>query len=43
MQEDGPIAQPVWLQLYRVYDKTVLGGSMHPTRYIFGEELAIQA
>lgn len=43
MQEDGPIAQPVWLQLYRVYDKAVLGGSMHPTRYIFGEELALQA
>ena len=43
MQEDGPIVQPLWRSLFTYYDKRVQGFQMHPTRYIFGEELAIQA
>ena len=43
MQEDGPIVQPLWRSLFTYYDKRVQGFQMHPTRYIFGEDLAIQA
>ena len=43
MQEDGPIVQPVWRSVFTFYDKRVMGFRMHPSNYIFGEELAIQA
>lgn len=43
MQEDGPIVQPLWRAIYNVADTRVLGFSMHPTSYIFGETLAIQS
>ena len=43
MQEDGPIVQPLWRQLFMVYDKKVLGFVPHPTQYIFGNELALKA
>lgn len=42
MQEDGPIVQPIWRGLFSFYDKRVKGYQQHPTRYIFGEELAIE-
>jgi peptide/nickel transport system substrate-binding protein len=42
MQEDGPIVQPLWRSVYAAYDKRVQGFKVHPTLYIFGEELAIQ-
>ncbi len=42
MQEDGPIVQPLWRGLFSFYDKRVKGYQQHPTRYIFGEELAIE-
>lgn len=42
MQEDGPIAQPLWRSVYAAYDKRVQGFQIHPTLYIFGETLAIQ-
>ena len=41
MQEDGPIAQPLWRSVYAAYDKRVKGFQLHPTLYIFGEDLAI--
>ena len=41
MQEDGPIAQPLWRSVYAAYDKRVKGFEIHPTLYIFGENLAI--
>lgn len=41
MQEDGPIAQPLWRSIYTAYDKRVKGFELHPTLYIFGENLAI--
>ena len=42
MQDDGPIVQPLWRSVMTVMDKRVMGFSMHPTRYIFGNELAIR-
>jgi len=41
MQEDGPITQPLWRSVYAAYDKRVKGFEIHPTLYIFGEQLAI--
>ncbi|MBT5434475.1 MAG: ABC transporter substrate-binding protein [Alphaproteobacteria bacterium] len=41
MQEDGPIIQPLWRAIYNVSDTRVMGYGMHPTSYIFGENLAI--
>jgi peptide/nickel transport system substrate-binding protein len=43
MQEDGPIAQPLWRSVYAAYDKRVKGYAVHPTLYIFGETMAIEA
>jgi peptide/nickel transport system substrate-binding protein len=43
MQEDGPIIQPVWRSVFTAYDKRVKGFEMHPTSYIFAEQLAIEA
>ena len=43
MQEEGPMVQPVWRSLFTVYDKRVKGFVMHPTQYIFGEELGIES
>lgn len=43
MQEDGPIAQPVWISLITAYDKRVKGFTMHPKASIFCHELAIEA
>ena len=42
MQEDGPIVQPLWTSLATFMDKRVAGFEMHPARYIFGNEIAIQ-
>ena len=43
MQEDGPITQPIWRGLITGFDKRVKGFKLHPTSYIFGEELAIES
>jgi peptide/nickel transport system substrate-binding protein len=43
MQEDGPLVQPVWNSMVTFYDKRVQGYRPHPTTYIFGNELAIEA
>jgi peptide/nickel transport system substrate-binding protein len=40
-QEEGPIVQPLWASVYTFYDKKVQGFKMHPTYYIFGNELAL--
>ncbi len=42
-QEDGPITQPFWRSIFTFYDTRVQGFAMHPTNYIFGEELSIEA
>ncbi len=41
MQEDGPIVQPLWRSVFTAMDKRVQGFRMHPTSYIFGDELAL--
>jgi peptide/nickel transport system substrate-binding protein len=41
LQEDGPIVQPLWRARFTAYDKSVKGFTMHPTNYIFAEQLAI--
>jgi peptide/nickel transport system substrate-binding protein len=43
LQDDGPIVQPVWRSLFTFMDKRVKGFKMHPTGYIFGNEVAIQS
>jgi len=41
MQEDGPIVQPIWRAEFTAYDKRVMGYSLHPSLYIFANELAV--
>jgi peptide/nickel transport system substrate-binding protein len=43
MQDDGPIVQPLWREIQTAYDKRVKGFAMHPTQYIFAEELSVGA
>ncbi len=40
MQERGPIIQPLWRGQFAAFDKRVEGYQVHPTGYIFPEELA---
>jgi peptide/nickel transport system substrate-binding protein len=42
MHEDGPIAQPLFRNNFTFYDKVVLGASIHPSNYFFGNKLALQ-
>jgi peptide/nickel transport system substrate-binding protein len=42
MQDDGPITQPLWRAVFTGYDKRVKGFKMHPTSYIFANELALE-
>ena len=43
MQEDGPIIQPLWRKIFHPVDKAVKGYQIHPTRYYFCEEYAVEA
>ena len=43
MQERGPMTQPLWRSTFAFYDQSVVGFRLHPTSYVFGEELGIQA
>ena len=43
LQDDGPIVQPLWRSEITFMDKRVKGFSMHPSTYIFGNELAIES
>lgn len=42
MHEDGPIAQPLWQDLFTFWHASVLGFVMHPSEYLFGARLALQ-
>ena len=42
LQEDGPIVQPLWRIVQTGYDRKVKGFQMHPTQYIFLDELAVE-
>jgi peptide/nickel transport system substrate-binding protein len=41
LQDDGPIVQPVWRAIFTFMDKRVQGFKVHPSLYIFGNQLAI--
>lgn len=43
MQEDGPIVQPLFRNNFTFMDKRVKGFAMHPTTYVFGNELGLEA
>ena len=43
MQEDGPIVQPFWIPLSTFFHSRVKGFRMHPSGYIFANELAVEA
>src|SRR5262245_3728014 len=43
LQDDGPIVQPFWRSVFTFMDKRVQGFKMHPTQYIFGNQLGITA
>jgi|SaaInl7_200m_RNA_FD_contig_71_115490_length_1913_multi_20_in_0_out_0_1 peptide/nickel transport system substrate-binding protein len=43
MQEDGPIVMPMWKGAFTYMHKRVKGFQMHPTTYIFGNELGIES
>ena len=42
LQDDGPIVQPLWRSEITFMDKRVKGFTMHPSTYIFGNQLAIE-
>lgn len=41
LQNDGPMAQPIFAELFTFMDKKVQGFNMHPSYYVFGNQLAI--
>ena len=43
LQEDGPVVQPLWRARFAAYDVRVQGFQMHPTNYIFAEQLAVDS
>ena len=43
MQEDGPIVQPIWRSVMMLMDQRVKGFRMHPSNYIFANELALSS
>ena len=43
MQEEGPMVQPLWRALFVAMDKRVRGFVMHPTNYIFAQQLGIES
>ena len=42
LQEDGPIVQPFWRSIFTFFDNRVKGFEMHPTSYIFGQDLSLE-
>ena len=42
MREEGPIVQPYFMQVATAYNSRVKGFRMHPTKYIFFDEMAIE-
>ncbi len=43
MREEGPIVQPYFMQVATAYNVRVKGVEMHPTKYIFFDELAVES
>jgi peptide/nickel transport system substrate-binding protein len=43
MREEGPIAQPAFMQVAAAYNNRVKGFEMHPTQCIFFDEMAVES
>lgn len=43
LQADGPFVQPLWSKIMTVYSDKVEGFHMHPTGFIFAEQLALKS
>lgn len=43
LQADGPMVQPLWRTLFTFMDHAVQGFTMHPSQYVFGNQLALLA
>ena len=43
MREEGPIVQPFLMQIANAYNTRVKGARMHPSKYIFFDELAVES
>jgi peptide/nickel transport system substrate-binding protein len=43
MRESGPITQPFFMQVATAYNKRVKGFEMHPTKYIFFDQMAVES
>jgi peptide/nickel transport system substrate-binding protein len=43
LQDDGPMAQPMFADAFTFMDKKVKGFAMHPSNYVFGNQLALTA
>jgi peptide/nickel transport system substrate-binding protein len=41
MQDDAVMILPFWRSVFTFFDKRVLGFKMHPSQYIFGNQLAV--
>lgn len=41
LQTDGPMAQPMFAEAFTFMDKKVKGFNMHPSNYVFGNEIAV--
>ncbi len=41
MQEEGPIAQPLWRAVFTAVDRRVEGFRIHPSLYLFAEEWSL--
>ena len=43
MRDTGPITQPFFMQVAAAYNSRVKGFDMHPTKYIFFDEIAVES
>jgi peptide/nickel transport system substrate-binding protein len=43
LREEGPIVQPFFMQVANAYNVRVQGIEMHPTKYIFFDEMAVES
>ena len=43
MQEDGPITQPLWMNVFSSMDKRVKGYNANAQLLLFGEEVSLDA
>lgn len=43
MQDDGPIAQPIWRSVFTATHPRVAGYTLHPMYFVFADEVAVSA